>query len=134
VDSGSLNPKLNAGSIGPEVEKVCAESGLRDRIKAVISHEDLESQGIPHDEVVQLAPETELPIGENARKILRAMAKGVKGERWKSSSQCTSFRSSGGEQKDTERSYPARASVTLPAASIARINQHRQSVWPVKGS
>ena len=34
----------------------------------------------------------------------------------------------------TERLYPARASVTLPAAPIARINQHRQSMWPVKGS
>ena len=79
--SGSLNPKLNAESIGPEAELVWARSRLRDRIKAVIAHEDLESQGIPHDEVVQLAPDTELPVGENARSILRTMADGVKGER-----------------------------------------------------
>jgi hypothetical protein len=81
VDSGMLNPQLNAEAIGPEASKIWAKSRLRDRIKAVIAHEDLESTGIPPDEVVQRARDTVLPIGENARKILRSMAEGVKRER-----------------------------------------------------
>jgi hypothetical protein len=78
VDSGVLNPELNAEAIGPEASKVWAKGRLRDRIDAVIAHEHLEAQGVPHDEVVQRAPDTELPIGENARRILRSMAEGVK--------------------------------------------------------
>jgi hypothetical protein len=81
VDSGTLNPQLNADEIGPEASMVWAKSRLRDRIDAVIAHEHLEAQGVPHGEVVQRARDTELPISENARKILRSMAEGVKRER-----------------------------------------------------
>lgn len=81
VDSGVLNPELNAAEIGPEAASVWAGARVRDRIEAVIPHEDLESRGIPHDQVVQRAPETELPISENARRILRSMAEGAKRER-----------------------------------------------------
>jgi hypothetical protein len=77
VDSGVLNPDLNTEVIGPEASKLWTKSRLRDRIDAVTAHEHLEAQGIPHDEVVQRAPDTELPIGENARRILRSMAEGV---------------------------------------------------------
>jgi hypothetical protein len=77
VDSGVLNPELNAETIGPDASKMWAEARLRDRIDAVTAHEHLESPGVPHDEVVQRAPETELPISEKARKILRSMAEGV---------------------------------------------------------
>lgn len=54
---------------------------LRDRIDSTIAHEELESGGVHHDDVVQLVPDTELPIGENVRRILRRMAEGVKRER-----------------------------------------------------
>jgi hypothetical protein len=74
VDSGALIPNLNAEAIGPEASRIWAEGRLRDRIDAVIAHEYLEAQGVPHDEVVQRAPETELPIRENARRMLRAAA------------------------------------------------------------
>ncbi len=80
VDSGVLNPELNAAVIGPEASRLRAKSRMRDRIDAVIAHEYQEAPGIPHDEVVQLAPDTDLPIGENARRILRSMARGVKRE------------------------------------------------------
>src|SRR5208337_2507049 len=50
VDSGVLNPELNAEVIGSEASKAWAKSRLRDRIEAVIVHEHLEAQGIPHDE------------------------------------------------------------------------------------
>jgi hypothetical protein len=81
VDSGVLNPELNAAIIGPEASRVWAKSRLRDRIDAVIAHEHLEAQGIDHDEVVQRAPDTDLPVNEKARRILRSMAEGVKRER-----------------------------------------------------
>ncbi len=78
VDSGVLNPKLNAEVIGSEASKVWAKARLRDRIEAVIVHEHLEAQGIPHDEVVERAADTDLPIGEIARRILRRIAEGVR--------------------------------------------------------
>jgi hypothetical protein len=81
VDSGILNPELNAAQNGPEATKIWARSRARDRVKAVIAHEDVESRGVTHDEAIQLAPDTELPIGENARKILRSIAEGAKRER-----------------------------------------------------
>jgi hypothetical protein len=81
VDSGMFNLELNAGEIGLEASTLWAKSRLRDRIDAITAHEHLEAQGKPHEEVVQRAPDTELPIGENARKILRSMAEGAKGER-----------------------------------------------------
>jgi hypothetical protein len=81
VDSGVLNPELNAQVNGPEATKVWAKSRLRDRIDSVIAHEHLEAQGIPHDEVVGRAADTRLAISENARKILRVQAEGVKRRR-----------------------------------------------------
>jgi hypothetical protein len=81
VDSGILNPGLNAVENGPEAVQTWAKARLRDRIQAVIAHEDIESRGIPHTEAVQRAPETGLPIGEIARRILRSIADGAKGER-----------------------------------------------------
>ena len=81
VDSGALNPDLNADTVGPEATGLWAKSRLRDRIDSIIAHEHLEAQDIPHDEVVQRAPDTELPIADNARKILLSMAEGVRRER-----------------------------------------------------
>jgi hypothetical protein len=78
VDSGVLNPELNAEAIGPEASRLWAKSRLRDRIDAVIAHEHLEGQGVLHDEVVQRGPETDLPVGKNARRILRSIAEGVR--------------------------------------------------------
>ncbi len=78
VDSGVLNPQLSAAEIGPAASKLWARSRLRDRIDAVIPHEHLEARGSSHDQAVQRAPETELPISDHARRILRAQAEGVK--------------------------------------------------------
>jgi len=78
VDSGVLNPELNASQIGPEASTLWEKSRLRDRMDAVIAHEHEEARGIPHDEVVERAPDTTLPIGDNARRMLRTIAEGVK--------------------------------------------------------
>jgi len=74
VDSGVLNPELNAESIGPEASKLWATSRLRDRIDSVIAHEYEESIGGRHDDAVLRAAETTLPISNPARRILRAIA------------------------------------------------------------
>ncbi len=46
----------------------------RDRLDAAIAHEYEEARrGGNHDEALKYAPETELPIAEGGRHILRAM-------------------------------------------------------------
>ena len=81
VDSGVLNPDLDAQAIGPEASALWAKSRLRDRTDAVIAHEHQEGAGIPHNQVVVRVAETVLPISENARRILRSIAEGEKRRR-----------------------------------------------------
>jgi len=70
-------PKPTPAMIGTP-PKLWEKSRLRDRMDAVIAHEHEEARGIPHEEVVELAPDTTLPIGDNAQRILRTIAEGVK--------------------------------------------------------
>jgi hypothetical protein len=74
VDSGVLNPELNAEQFGPHVSSVWSKSRLRDRIDAVIAHEHTEVETGSHDSAEALAPDTALPIREGGRRILRAIA------------------------------------------------------------
>ena len=74
VDSGVLNPELNAEAIGPDASRLWARSRLRDRIDCVIAHEHEERIAGHHDDAVFRAAETQLPITEPARRILRAIA------------------------------------------------------------
>jgi hypothetical protein len=69
VDSGVLNPDLLEGKRGG---KAWAEARLRDRIDAVIAHEYEEERHSTHEEAVQAAPKTDLPITDGARRILKA--------------------------------------------------------------
>ena len=71
LDSGVFNPDLLGTLPGSEE---WAKARLRDRIDATIAHEYEESRrGGSHVEALKRAPETELPIHEAARYILRAM-------------------------------------------------------------
>lgn len=81
VDSGVLNPALNAEENGPEAASLWIKSRLRDRIDAVIAHEYVEGRGLPHDQVVERVGGTGLPISDNARRILRSIAEGVRRRR-----------------------------------------------------
>jgi hypothetical protein len=74
IDSGVLNPDLLAKPYGPDASKVWAKSRLRDRIDATIAHELAEAAGGSHEEALRNAADTSLPIREEARRILRAMA------------------------------------------------------------
>lgn len=82
LNSGVLNPKLLVQRFGPQMSVVWEKARLRDRIDAVIVHEDIEGlrvaegQGFEaaHADAIAQAPETPRPITEGARRILRTMA------------------------------------------------------------
>jgi hypothetical protein len=77
LDSGSFNPEQITEKYGKQAGKVWAKSRLRDRWDALIAHEDAEwRMGGDHDAAVRVAPETDLPISDEARGILREMRKG----------------------------------------------------------
>jgi hypothetical protein len=76
VDSGVLNPVWNAGVIGPRGSALWACSRLRDRIDAAIAHEEMEYRTGSHESAVELAPETDLPVGGRVRALLRAIRLG----------------------------------------------------------
>jgi hypothetical protein len=78
VDSGVLNPDQLAKDYGEEAGKLWAESRLRDRIDAIIIHEESEAEAGTHEEALALAPKTTRPINEATRRILRAMERGWK--------------------------------------------------------
>lgn len=74
LDSGVFNPELLGRLPGAEA---WAKGRLCDRMDAAIAHEHEEARrGGDHVEAVKHAPDTELPIREGARRILRAMKGG----------------------------------------------------------
>jgi hypothetical protein len=82
LNSGILNPELLADRFAPEVSRVWETSRLRDRMDAVIVHEDIEGSEVvngqtfeaAHGAAIARAPDSLRPITEGARRILRAMA------------------------------------------------------------
>jgi len=75
VDSGVLNPAL-MDDWGPEVGEAWRKSSLKWRIEAIIAHEYEEHFGGSHAYAVEHAPETELAIGDPARKLLETIREG----------------------------------------------------------
>jgi hypothetical protein len=75
VDSGVLNPE-HAANLAPPAPEAWRRARLRDRIDAVIAHEDMEFQAGTHEAAVVFAPETSLPIGGRPRALLRAIRLG----------------------------------------------------------
>jgi hypothetical protein len=75
LDSGIFNPEPMA-HLGPRARDAWARARVRDRAKACIAHEDMEDRTGSHEGAVEHAPETDLPIGGAARKLLRAIRLG----------------------------------------------------------
>jgi hypothetical protein len=75
VDAGVLNPEraANLDAPAPEARR---HARLRDRIDAAIAHEEMEYRTGSHEAAVELAPETDLPIGGRPRELLRAIRLG----------------------------------------------------------
>src|SRR3954469_16429293 len=80
LDSGALNPDLWAG-LGRQADAAWREASLRSRMDCIIAHEYEEGNGYPHDEAVDRAPETELPIGHEARELARKIRDGERKRR-----------------------------------------------------
>lgn len=80
VDSGVLNPEQLSHLASP-APQAWREARLRTRIDAAIAHEDMEWRAGTHEAAVELAPETDLPIGGRPRKPLRAVRLGEQGSR-----------------------------------------------------
>jgi hypothetical protein len=72
VDSGVLNPNLLAGKKGC---RIYPKSRLRDRIDSAIAHKYEELRTGSHDEALEAAAKTTLPITEGARRLCKAMAR-----------------------------------------------------------
>jgi hypothetical protein len=71
LDSGVFNPDLLGTLPG---HREWAKARLRDRMDAAIAHEHEEARrGGNHVAALEHAPDTELPIREGGRQILRAM-------------------------------------------------------------
>ena len=72
VDSGALNPDLLNGKKGG---RIWPKLPLRHRIDSIIAHEYEEICLGSHVSALQAASRTELPIGHEARRLCRAMAR-----------------------------------------------------------
>ena len=79
VDAGVLNLDLLTKNYDEEAAKIWARERLPNRINATIIHELAEAEAGTHEAALRLAPETERPISEGTRRILRAMRDGWKG-------------------------------------------------------
>jgi hypothetical protein len=70
LDSGIFNDDLME-SVGPHADSSWRRSSVETRAMAVLPHEDIESRGYTHEEAVEMAPDTEMPITHAARRLLR---------------------------------------------------------------
>jgi hypothetical protein len=77
VDSGFLNPAL-VDPFGPESSEAWRKLRARHRIDAIIAHEDEETKGGFHETAIERAADTALPIADEARHALRAIAEAEK--------------------------------------------------------
>jgi hypothetical protein len=75
-----LNPEQMSHLASP-APQAWRKARLRTRIDAAIAHEDMEWRASTHEAAVELAPETDLPVGGGPRKLLRAIRLGEQGSR-----------------------------------------------------
>jgi hypothetical protein len=70
LDSGLFNDDLMQ-HVGPRADKIWRRASIETRAMAILPHEEIESRGYSHEEAVEMAPDTELPITHAARELLR---------------------------------------------------------------
>ncbi len=78
LDSGLLNPDLML-PLGAQAGEAFRKAPLRARMDAGIAHEYEEGNGHSHDEAIDRAPETDLPISPAARELAREIKDAVRG-------------------------------------------------------
>lgn len=79
IDSGVLNPELLDEPYGESATTLWEKSRLRDRMDAVIVHEEAEHCEGDHAAALNSAPETSRPVSDRTRAILVAMRDGRPG-------------------------------------------------------
>jgi hypothetical protein len=70
LDSGIFNDDL-VQPLGMRADRAWRRASVETRAMAVLPHEDVESRGHTHEEAVEMAPDTKLPITRAARELLR---------------------------------------------------------------
>jgi hypothetical protein len=72
LDSGIFNDDLMQ-PFGTRADRAWRRASVETRAMAVLPHEDVESRGHTHEEAVEMAPDTALPITHAARELLRVI-------------------------------------------------------------
>lgn len=72
LDSGIFNDDLMLNA-GPRAHRAWGRASVETRAMAVLPHEQIESQGRSHEEAVEMAPDTPMPITHAARELLRVI-------------------------------------------------------------
>jgi hypothetical protein len=70
LDSGIFNDDLMQ-PLGMRADRAWRRASVETRTMAILPHEDVESRGHTHEEAVEMAPDTVLPISRAARDLLR---------------------------------------------------------------
>jgi hypothetical protein len=78
LDSGVFNDNLMQ-PFGTRAHRAWRRSSVETRALAVLAHQNEESQGHTHEEAVEMAPDTALPITHAARGLLRI----IRDEQWR---------------------------------------------------
>jgi hypothetical protein len=76
LDSGLMNPDLLANGFNDATQKLWQRTRVRDRAQAIIIHELAEYEHCDHELALIAAPDTTLPITQEARELLRQMERG----------------------------------------------------------
>ncbi|WP_435019112.1 hypothetical protein TA3x_001110 [Tundrisphaera sp. TA3] len=79
LDSGIMNPELMADGYDEATQQLWKRTRLPDRIKATIAHELAEHETGSHEGALESAPDTELPVGPHAKRLLESMRDGWRG-------------------------------------------------------
>lgn len=79
LDAGLMNPDLLA-NYDEATQEMWRRMRIRDRAQAIIAHELAEAEYKDHELALIAGPETELPISNRARELLRQMERGWRGK------------------------------------------------------
>jgi hypothetical protein len=77
LDSGMFNPDLMK-PFGRKADKARKNSRVRTRADTCIAHEFEEGNGLTHEEAIERAPDTNLPITHEARELARIIRAGAR--------------------------------------------------------
>ncbi len=70
LDAGLFNDDLWK-SFSPKSDRAWRRASVETRAMAVLPHEEIEGRGHSHEEAVEMAPDTMLPISHAARELLK---------------------------------------------------------------